>query len=96
MKIKYLLALSFLHSFLFAAETRESIDHKINELKTTLSQIEKDEERKQVESQKYLIAEWEKYGQEMEKIREIELDEKQIQKQIDELEKQKAQLIPKQ
>lgn len=69
------------------------IEKQIDELKAKLAQLRFDEMNQETSDQKYMIADWEKYAKDTELIRQKDLLEQRLTKQIQELEKRKAELI---
>jgi hypothetical protein len=76
-------------NFLSIAE----IDKEIKELNQILHQSYMEEMRDEVDSQGFIIADWDKYSEEIQKIKQKEDEAKQIRKRINELEKRKAELL---
>jgi uncharacterized protein (UPF0305 family) len=67
------------------------IEKRIEELKKQLSQIRREQVDEVVESQEYMIADWDKYSKQVELIRKLEEEERTIQEEIDRLEERKMQ-----
>jgi cell shape-determining protein MreC len=74
------------------SEQMKSVDQEIKQLKAKIKQLELEEMREDVDNQGRMIAEWGKYGQELEKIKTNEESQKQLHHQLETLEQQKAQL----
>lgn len=71
----------------------ESIEQRIQILQERLQQSQLIEIKEDVEAQRFMIANWEAYSQEIQELRQLENEEEQIQLQIKELEQRKAQLL---
>lgn len=71
----------------------KAIDKKIAELKAEYQKEYLAEINEEVESQSLMIADWKAYGEEIQKIRKLELRMDGILKQIEELEQRKSILI---
>lgn len=69
------------------------VDEKIAELNRTLHKYYLQEMYEEVEGQGLMIADWEKYGQEVKRIRKKEEEIQLIQEEIHQLEQRKAQLL---
>lgn len=79
--------------FLQADDQIQALDKQIAELKEEMHQAQLVEMEEEVDSQGLMIADWPAYGQEMTKIRKIELKIIELQKKINELEMRKKALI---
>lgn len=77
---------------LLSAQSAEMIDKQIAELQEQLNKSELQEMKKNVQGENYFIADWDKYGEQLKKIKQLEEEEDQIRKQIKDLEAKKAQL----
>ena len=71
----------------------KAIDQEIHELKTRESQIDVKTMEEDIESQKYMIANWKNYAEEVEQIHRKENEERKIELRIKELEKYKDKLL---
>lgn len=69
------------------------IEQEIQLLKDRLHRIQIEEMKEEVEAQELMIADWDAYAKELEFIRKLEEEEKQIQFKIQELQERKANLI---
>ncbi len=63
-------------------------DQHIQELKQTLSHLEALENQEEVKGQGEMIADWEAYRKDLQKIRQLEEKKMEIQKQIEQLEEE--------
>ena len=71
----------------------EVIDNRIKELKTKLAGIRLKTGNVETESQEYMIADWKEYTKEMEGIKAMEGEGRELIKQIHELEQRKSELL---
>lgn len=69
------------------------IEKKIQVLKESLHQDQLKEMKEEVKGQKFMIADWKSYAQELEKIRKQEKEDEEIRLQIKKMEERKARLI---
>lgn len=69
---------------------RASIEKKISELQFNLHKEEMEKEREEVNAQEYMIADWQKYSEEIQKIKKKEDHINQQVNQLHELERLKA------
>ena len=78
-----------------ALEKKEvaDIEQKIEVLKKKLKQERLKEIKEEVDGQESMIADWEGYREDVEQIRKLDEKELQIEKEIEQLEQQKAQLL---
>jgi hypothetical protein len=76
------------------ASERYVIDQQIKELKQKLKEIQVREFNEEAKGQEYFIANWQAYQDEVQKINKTQEVERQIQKEIDLLEKRKNELTP--
>ncbi len=70
-----------------------TIDQQIQELRDRLHQGELKETKEEVEGQEYMIADWNKYSEEIQQIRKQEQENDQLWLQIKKLEEHKQQLL---
>ncbi|MFI5344510.1 MAG: hypothetical protein ACHQUC_09845 [Chlamydiales bacterium] len=91
--LKYCLPFFTLTSLtLWGSAETDLIDQRISELRGMLQDEERVEANKQVESQEHFIADWPKYSEDVEKIKQLEEKNEEIKREIDALEKRKQQM----
>ena len=81
---------------LLSAETAQEIDVEITKLKQERNHYEIDEARYTADEQNNMLADWRRYGKDIEGIHKDEEALNKIDKQIEELEARKVQLQQKQ
>lgn len=92
------LATTFLFCLLRADDDQQHqqeinrIDQEITGLKARLYKSQLDEFNKEIEGQEHMIANWKKYEEDVQEIKQLEDNEEQLQKQIEALEQKKMQL----
>ena len=69
------------------------IEQQLADLKSRLHRLQLKDMRQEIDSQEYMIADWEKYGEETLSLRNIEHDAGAIQKQIQALKQRRDQLL---
>jgi hypothetical protein len=87
--------LIFLPQLLFCqieGPSLKAIEQEIDFLNEQLRQKERKEFNKEAESQNYFMADWPKYSSEVENIQQLDREEKDIEKRIEELKTKKAEL----
>lgn len=95
--IKYSMPFLIFVSFsLWSSSETDLIDQRISELRRMQQSEQQLEANKQVESQGHFIADWPKYSEDVEKIKQIDEKNAEIERQIKELEKRKEQIDAKQ
>lgn len=72
------------------------IDQQIQTLKAHLQQYHIEEREEDVQGQDYMIADWEKYADQLERIHQQQGEVRQVRQQIEKLEQRKAQLLQQQ
>jgi hypothetical protein len=70
-----------------------TLERQIVSLKAALNSLELDRENKEAASQKYMIAEWGKFSDEMVKVQGMDKREESLASEIKELERQKSELL---
>jgi hypothetical protein len=73
-----------------------AIDQQIQALRDRIHQGELREMKEEVEGQEYMIADWDKYAEEVQQIRKQELENDQLRLQIKKLDERKQQLLRQQ
>jgi uncharacterized membrane protein YhiD involved in acid resistance len=68
-----------------------AIDQRMNQLQKDIEQADLIEEKENVDAQRDMISNWGKYGQDMQKIKDIENKKKHLEQQIHLLEQRKSQ-----
>lgn len=74
-------------------ERIQAIDKELSRLKTDLKEEEKEELEIISKGQKYMVADWPQYGEEIQEARKKDLEGKAIEQRILELEQEKMQLL---
>ncbi len=77
-------------------EELKAIDQQIQEIKARLQGSHLEEMKEEVEGQGYMIADWEKYSQEIQEIRKQIKEDDQLKKQMDSLTQRRRELMKQQ
>ena len=75
------------------SEKLEAVERQITTLKASLNTLELERENEEAASQKYMIAEWDKFSDEMIKVQGIDKRAESLAAQIKELERKKSELL---
>jgi len=70
-----------------------AIEEEVRALQDRLNQHQLEEMNEEVEGQRYMIGDWDVYGQELEHVRKQQEEDNQIKSQIQKLEQRKAALL---
>lgn len=72
------------------------VNEEIQSLKSSLNNNQTTEMKKEVEGQRFMIADWDAYAKDLEQVHKLEEQDEQIRQQIRKLEDRKVDLIQKQ